>query len=165
MQKIGVTIGGRPYEIQVEAAVQSNTDLRVIVDGKTIPVSVQSLRDPESLDWILVGNRPYEIVLDRDLQWLEVYGRRYGDLTVSDLEAAVARPTSRDGRIKAPIPGIITRLLVAVGDEVEAGQSVVVLEAMKMENEIKAPRSGIVRRINVSSGQGVTLNEVLAEIE
>ena len=41
----------------------------------------------------------------------------------------------------------------------------VVLEAMKMENEIKAPRSGIVRRINVSSGQGVTLNEVLAEIE
>ena len=97
MHKIGVTIGGRTYEIQVEAAVQSNTDLRVIVDGKTIPVSVQSLRDPESLDWILVGNRPYEIVLDRDLQWLEVYGRRYGDLTVSDLEAAVARPTRRDG--------------------------------------------------------------------
>ncbi len=165
MNRIGVTIGGRTYEVQVEEVAQSDTDVRVIVNGETLPVLVQNLRDPERMDWILVGNRSYEIVLDKDLQWLEVYGRRHGDLTVTDLEASVARPSSRDGRIKAPIPGIITRLLVEVGDEVEAGQSVLVLEAMKMENEIRAPRSGIVRQLNVSTGQGVALNEVLAEIE
>jgi len=165
MNKIGVTLGGRTYEIQVEAVPQSDTDLRVIVDGETMPVMVQNLRDPESLDWILVGNRSYEIVLDRELQWIEGYGRRYGGLTVVDLESAAAHPAGREGRIKAPIPGVITRILVAVGDEVEAGQSVVVLEAMKMENEIKAPRNGVVRKLAVKPGQGVSLNEVLAELE
>lgn len=165
MNKIGVTLGGRTYEIQVEAVPQSDTDLRVIVDGETMPVMVQNLRDPESLDWILVGNRSYEIVLDRELQWIEGYGRRYGGLAVVDLESAAAHPAGREGRIKAPIPGVITRILVAVGDEVEAGQSVVVLEAMKMENEIKAPRNGVVRKLAVKPGQGVSLNEVLAELE
>ena len=84
---------------------------------------------------------------------------------VVDLESAAAHPAGREGRIKAPIPGVITRILVAVGDEVEAGQSVVVLEAMKMENEIKAPRNGVVRKLAVKPGQGVSLNEVLAELE
>jgi len=165
MNKIGVTIGAHTYEIQVEAVPQSDTDLRVTVDGQTLPVMVQSLSDPESLDWILVGNRSYEIVLDRDLQWIEGYGRRYGDLTVVDMESAAAHPAGREGRIKAPIPGVITRILVKVGEEVEPGQPVVVLEAMKMENEIRAPRTGVVRKINVGAGQGVSLNEVLVEIE
>ena len=140
----------------------TGTPYCVTVDGQTMPVMVQSLRDPESLDWILVGNRSYEIVLDRDLQWIEGYGRRYGNLAVVDMESAVVHPTGREGRIKAPIPGVITRILVAVDEEVEAGQPVLILEAMKMENEIRAPRNGVMRKLNVKAGQGVSLNEVLA---
>lgn len=165
MSKIGVTIGGRSYDIEIEAVPQSETDLKITVDGTSFPVTVQSVHDPESLDWILIGNRSYEVVMDRDLQWIEAYGRRYGDLSVVDLEARTARPASRDGRIKAPIPGIIMRILVSEGQQVSAGQSVVVLEAMKMENEVRAPRAGVVRKLNVTPGQGVMLNELLAEIE
>ena len=165
MNKIGVTIGARTYEIQVEAVPQSDTDLRVTVDGQTMPVMVQSLSDPESLDWILVGNRSYEIVLDRDLQWIEGYGRRYGDLTVVDMESAAAHPAGREGRIKAPIPGVITRILVKVGDEVEPGQPVVVLEAMKMENEIKAKKDCVIKKVNVAELKSVEKNELLLLLE
>ena len=60
---------------------------------------------------------------------------------------------------------MIARVLVSETDCVEAGQPLLVLEAMKMENEIRAPRSGIVSQLNVKPGQIVTLHEVLAEID
>lgn len=164
MHKVGVTIGGRTYVIDIKINPLSDTELAVELDGETIPVTVRSLSNPESLDWILVGNRSYEVVIDRDLHWVEAIGRLY-QVTTHDLESGVARPVSGDARIKAPIPGVITRLLVAVGDTVQAGQPVMILEAMKMENEIRAPRSGQVSQLAVSVGQGVGLGELLAEIE
>ncbi len=78
---------------------------------------------------------------------------------------AVTRPASGDGRVKAPIPGLIARLLVEPGAVVEPGTPVLILEAMKMENEIQAPRGGTVTEISVELGQIVTLNELLMEIE
>jgi len=112
---------------------------------------------------VLVDNRPYEIVVDRDLRWIKAYSGLH-QLEVRDLDAAVTRPVSSDGRVKAPIPGLITRVRVAEGDQVEAGQRLMVLEAMKMENEIIAPRSGFVRTLNVQAGQSVMLGEVLIDI-
>ncbi len=164
MSKIGVTIGGQTYAIDIKINPLSDTELTVDVDGETIPVTVRSLSNPESLDWILVGNRSYEVVLDQDLHWIEGIGRLY-QVTAQDLEGGVTRPLSGDARIKAPIPGVITRLLVAVGDKVESGQPVMILEAMKMENEVRAPRTGRVSQVGVSVGQVVGLGEFLAEIE
>jgi biotin carboxyl carrier protein len=164
MHKVGVTIGGRTYAIDIKINPQSDTGLTVELDGEEIPVTVRSLSNPESLDWILVGNRSYEVVLDRDLHWIEGIGRLY-QVTAQDLEASVMRPVSGDMRIKAPIPGVITRLLVAVGDQVQSGQPVMILEAMKMENEVRAPRSGRVSQLAVNAGQVVGLGELLAEIE
>ena len=62
------------------------------------------------------------------------------------------------------IPGLIKTVLVAEGEQVEAGQPLFILEAMKMENEIHAPKSGVIGQIRVKPGQDVTLHEVLAEI-
>jgi biotin carboxyl carrier protein len=67
--------------------------------------------------------------------------------------------------IKAPMPGKVVRVLVAVGDAVEAGQGIVVVEAMKMQNELKAPRAGKVIAIAAKVGATVTAGEVLAAIE
>jgi biotin carboxyl carrier protein len=115
------------------------------------------------MEWIIVDQRPHEIVIDPDLRWLRDHtGVHF--LEVRDLEAGVSRPVSRDGRIKAPIPGMIKAVFVAEGDRVEAGQPIIVLEAMKMENEIHAPRPGVVTQISVKPGQDVTLHEVLAEV-
>ena len=67
--------------------------------------------------------------------------------------------------IVAPMPGRVVRVLVAPGDEVEARQGVVVVEAMKMENELRAPRAGKVREVSVAAGTSVEAGRVLAVIE
>jgi biotin carboxyl carrier protein len=67
--------------------------------------------------------------------------------------------------IKAAMPGKIVRILASPGETVEAGQGIVVVEAMKMQNEIKAPRAGKVASINVKENDSVNAGAVLASIE
>lgn len=69
------------------------------------------------------------------------------------------------GAVKAPMPGRVVKALVAEGDTVEAGQPVIIVEAMKMENEVGAPGPGVVRSINVSQGDTVDAGAVLIELE
>jgi biotin carboxyl carrier protein len=69
------------------------------------------------------------------------------------------------GLLEAPMPGKILELLVGEGDEVEAGEPVAILEAMKMENELKAPASGTVSTISVSLNDNVEKNQPILEIE
>ena len=69
------------------------------------------------------------------------------------------------GSLLAPMPGTVVRLAVAEGDVVEAGQSVLVLEAMKMQHTVTAPQAGTVTRISVQGGVQVAANEVLAVVE
>lgn len=69
-----------------------------------------------------------------------------------------------DVTIRAPMPGLVAQALVAEGMTVERGQTIVVLEAMKMENDLTTPRGGIVKRIAVSKGQTVNQGETLAII-
>ena len=71
---------------------------------------------------------------------------------------------SGDVTIRAPMPGLVSTVLVAEGDAVQRGQAVVVLEAMKMENDLSATRAGIVKSLRVSKGQTVAQGEALAVI-
>ncbi len=68
-------------------------------------------------------------------------------------------------QIVAPIPGKVVRLLVKAGDHVEAGQGLLVVEAMKMQNEIRSPKSGTVERVLAKEGQPVNAGEVLAWVD
>ena len=67
--------------------------------------------------------------------------------------------------LKAPMPGRIVRVLVANGEQVEAGQGCLVMEAMKMQNELKAPRAGVVKRLSAVAGETVGAGMVLLVIE
>ncbi|OXV05083.1 hypothetical protein Egran_07149 [Elaphomyces granulatus] len=67
--------------------------------------------------------------------------------------------------IAAPMPGKIVRVLVTVGDTVEAGQGLVVVEAMKMQNEMKAPRAGTIVEVKATSGATVTAGDILIVLE
>lgn len=78
---------------------------------------------------------------------------------------AAAAPKSGPSAVQSPMPGKVVKLLVAVGDEVKAGQGVVVVEAMKMENELKSPRDGKVKAISVKEGQPVEAGQSLALLE
>jgi biotin carboxyl carrier protein len=67
-------------------------------------------------------------------------------------------------QIAAPMPGKVVRLLVKVGETVEAGRGLLVVEAMKMQNEIRSPKSGRVERVLVAEGQAVNAGEVLCVV-
>jgi biotin carboxyl carrier protein len=142
---------------------QPDADLTVVVDGETLSVIVPELNNPDATGWLLIDGRPYEVMVDRNLHWIKS-SRGFNRLELRDRETSAARPASADGRIKAPIPGQIARVLVAVSDTVEIGQSLMILEAMKMENHVRAPRAGKVDQLHVVAGQTVTLHALLAEI-
>ena len=69
------------------------------------------------------------------------------------------------GSLLAPMPGTVVRIAVAEGDAVEAGQTILVLEAMKMQHTVTAPRAGTVTRMSVQPGAQVAAHEVLAVVE
>jgi 3-methylcrotonyl-CoA carboxylase alpha subunit len=69
------------------------------------------------------------------------------------------------GGMEAPMPGVVTKVMVVVGDEVTKGQPLLALEAMKMEHLIRAPREGRVKRVSASPGQMVQAGATLVELE
>ena len=110
----------------------------------------------------------------------EVDGRRFSvRLWVPDLGTAAApgrvagRPKraaaavagSGSGQVTVPMQGTIVKVLVAVGDVVEVGQSICLLEAMKMENAVAAEKDGVIKEIKVSAGDSVGAGDVVAVIE
>jgi acetyl/propionyl-CoA carboxylase alpha subunit len=82
---------------------------------------------------------------------------------IRDLSAANAAPTG-PAPIIAPMPGLIVRVNVSVGDKVEAGQGIVVMEAMKMENELRATAPGTVQTIEVAAGTAVEKGALLVSL-
>ncbi|MDP8202037.1 MAG: biotin/lipoyl-containing protein [Candidatus Tenebribacter burtonii] len=81
----------------------------------------------------------------------------------------VAKPSkpvvaSTSGAVVAPIPGLVLELLVKEGDEISAGDTILILEAMKMESEIASTASGVVSKINVKEGSSVQEGEILIEV-
>ncbi len=83
---------------------------------------------------------------------------------IRELSAATAAPAG-PAPVVAPMPGLVVRVQVAVGDRVEAGQGVVVMEAMKMENELRAPAAGVVRAIMAEPGTAVEKGARLIEFD
>jgi len=164
MSKLSVTVDDRTFEVEIHIPPgHDSSELIAVVDGQELRVAASYADGSEQIEWVVVEDRSHEIVVDRDLCWLRSHDGLHR-LQVRDMEAMVARPLSGDGRVKAPIPGLISRVLVCPGDHVEAGQPLLVLEAMKMENEIRAPRCGTVSRLDIAPGQAVALHEWLAEI-
>lgn len=163
MSRIAVKIDGKPYEVELSLQQSASGRLNVVVNGEMLIVDVPDVQGREPIEWIMVENRPYEISIDSSLRWIKAYDGLHL-LEVHDMDALVARPASADGRVKAPIPGLVTRVMVSEGQPVEAGQPLLVLEAMKMENEIMAPRAGVVQSLSVEPGRSVNLGDTLVEI-
>ena len=164
MTKLITTIENHAYEVEVEKADPHRGEWQGRVNGELLTVRLpDATANFTDIEWLVVQDRPYEIVFDPELHWLKAY-KGIHRVEVEDQAVVVTRPRSGDGRLKAPIPGLITRLMVQQGDSVEVGQPLLVLEAMKMENEIRASRPGIVTALHVAIGQSVIRNELLAEI-
>ena len=164
MSKLAVTIDGQQFEIEVVLTPECSHSCVMRINEESVHIQIPD-KNPSlsNVDWMIVNGRPYELTVDDDLNWLRAYSGIHA-IEIQDREARAARPRSGDGRIKAPIPGLVTRVLVEKSQRVRAGQPVVVLEAMKMENEIRAPFDGIVLGVAVSPGETVIRGATLAEI-
>ena len=166
MRKLSVTIEGQTYQIEVAALRPGQTETVVKVNGEELRVVLPDLeRRQGEVEFVVVDDRPYRVQVDREYQWLQVHPAVYR-LELQDLEQAPGPVNSRNGHgpIKAPIPGQVTRVLVSSGQTVSAGQPLLILEAMKMENEICAPHSGRVRTLHVAPGAKVKRGADLVEI-
>jgi biotin carboxyl carrier protein len=139
------------------------------VDGKEIEVDAElTARDILS---VLVGGKAYEIKRERSLQGelhMVIGSARYA-VDVQDPRSlrtrrAIAGVDAGPQKVKAPMPGKIVRVLVAEKDEVKAGQGIIVMEAMKMQNEMKSPKDGIVEKILAAEGSAVNAGDTLAII-
>lgn len=138
-----VTLDGAELRLRVEPAGAGR--LRLVSDSGTVVADVTA-----------TGER-------RDVQLTQPSGS-----ATFAFERATARP--RRGRapgagLEAPMPGVVTRVLVAVGDAVAAGQPLVALEAMKMEHVVRAPHAGTVRRIAARAGEMVQGGVALVELD
>jgi len=117
------------------------------------------------------GDRSVRVFLAKDGErtWVAVDGRQY---VVSEARAETGRPGEGDERtaggslrVKAPMPGKVTKLAVSEGENVRRNQTLVIVEAMKMENEIKTSIDGVVAKVHVAAGDLVDAEKILIEIE
>jgi acetyl/propionyl-CoA carboxylase alpha subunit len=154
----------------VELAVEEGG---VVIDGEMVHAqhegvdgtAIQVLRLGSSVHQVVVrrsgGRGAYDLWVDGwrfTAEALDQRTRAIRDLTAKSSAAKGPRP------LVAPMPGLITRIQVKVGDSVEAGQPLVTMEAMKMENELRSTSAGEVREVAVVPGQAVEKGAVLVEL-
>ncbi len=146
----------------------------VTVDGSTMPARLADT--PSSpMHVVTVGREVYRVLARRGAQKgrydLWVAGHRFAVEALDERTRAIRALAGRGvgvsapAHLVAPMPGLIVRVNVSVGDQVRAGEGLVVIEAMKMENELRAPADGMVRRVAVTPGTAVERGTVLVEME
>jgi len=115
-----------------------------------------------ALDDVRFEKKDVEFLLNGDWQKVTVLDEQ--DLLMEKMGFKSAEDIG-EGELKAPMPGKILEILHQAGDEVELGEPLAILEAMKMENELKAPMKGIIESIDVEVGQNVEKGEPILEIK
>lgn len=161
-----ITIDGHKHQLELERV---DRGWRCKLDGKSVPLdAVLARRDVLSL---LMEGTAYEIKRERTATdtHLWVGPVRYA-VELADPRSLRARRSASGadhGAVKlvAPMPGKVVRILAAEKSEVEAGQGVLVVEAMKMQNELKSPKKGVVLKISAAEGAAVNAGDVLAIVE
>jgi len=158
------TVEGRV--LRVEVTGQDGT-YSVQLDGRTLTVDWHAGADFSSL---IVDGRSLEVgLLPREAGYTVLLADETFDVELAEggLAEASARDPASGGplRFNAPMPGKIVRVLIEAGQEVSAGQGLIVMEAMKMENELRSPRAGRVRELSVREGQAVETGTLLLVVE
>jgi biotin carboxyl carrier protein len=163
------------YEVKVAEKthrVELNKDGEVwqcTLDGRKMPLDVISTES--GVLSVLINGRSYEVKQESTAEATNIVigGQRF-PAEVRDPRSLRSRRSSGAGasgpqKLKAPMPGKVVRILTPVGTQVQQGQGVIVIEAMKMQNELKSPKNGVVSKIAVVEGAAVEAGQALAEVE
>jgi biotin carboxyl carrier protein len=147
--RVRAEIEGRRYELEVHESGPHR--LLIVSEGRVFDCRVDGRPASGTTIDVVVGTTEYAVALTDPRK----------------LSSAASASSHNDGaaRIIASMPGKVVRILVAVGDRVEAGAGIVVVEAMKMQNEMKSPKAGTVVAFDIQAGATVNGGDVLAVIE
>ena len=138
-------IDGR--RVEADAVKLSPGVYSILLDGRSLEVRVETVADGLLLQ---TAGREYRVEIVDPRSWRRSHG---GKIDLAGRQ-----------QISAPMAGKVVRVLVAPGQPVEAGQGLLVVEAMKMQNEIRSPKTGTVERLLAKEGQAVNAGDVLAVI-
>ncbi len=166
--KYFVTIGSETYEILIEGPD------RITVDGVPVQADMQSV-GRQDLYSLLLDQASHEIEVEaepgkRGQFDVLIEGTRYvarvQDERARRLTGAERKvqPAAGEVSVRAPIPGLVVKVLVEPGQVVAEDETLLILEAMKMENDVRAPHAGTVREVRVAAGSQVALGQVLVSI-
>ena len=155
-------VNGERYDIEIDS------DGSILVNGEAHDVDFLNLGG--SLYSIITENRSLEAVIDDDDDKIAVMmdGRLFEAQALDERAMLLIQRrggiSSGSGEVHAPMPGLIAVVTVVVGQAVAQGDTVVILESMKMQNELKSPIDGAVAAIHVEADQAVDKNSLLIEI-
>lgn len=146
--------------------------LEAVIDGRVLRVDVCRLRRGRFS--VLIGGNSFEVTLREDSggRWVHVDGQEI-PVEVRDPRRLRRRPGGSgpmgpdhpgEQTLRATMPGRVVTVLAPAGERVRAGQGVIVVEAMKMENELRAPKEGLVKEVLVAAGQAVESGQPLVVI-
>lgn len=165
--KYYVTVGERRLEVVVDGE-------DVTVDGTVVRAHLDDGTAP-TLHVLRIDGRVHNVVARpgqvRGAFDIGIGGHRMAVEALDARARAIRALAGAGGRpagpahLHAPMPGLIVRINVSAGDQVQAGQGLVVMEAMKMENELRAPAAGTVKRVAVTPGSAVEKGALLLEME
>lgn len=175
MSAYEISVDGKTHKVEVESLAAtppgSNGELayRVRLDGREIFVSCVPWSH-RALSLILNGES-FDVQCELAAESVQVglHGAIY-ECVVSNPRSLRARKKSGlaesgEQKLTAAMPGKVVRIIAAVGDHIKAGQGILVIEAMKMQNELRSPKAGQMKKLLVHQGANVVAGEVLAIIE
>ncbi len=167
-EKYLVTIGNREFDFELQS---DDNGFLVELNGSEYQVDIDRLTERKYL--LKINNSSSEVEISRNGGSLEIFmdGRdehvRVEPFHLAELRkrAGVSADSLENKMITAPMPGLVLSTEVIPGDKVSKGQTLIIVEAMKMENLIKSPADGIVKKIFVEASQAVDKNDKLLELE
>lgn len=162
-----VTIAGRRQRVQLRRGAGRLWEFRLddeLAEADVIEVA-------PGVFSVLLGGEAFELQVECDGESYRVH-HRGRELTAevidrrrwSQRRRGAGVESAGPKQVQAPMPGKVIAVLVAVGDRVEAGRGLVVVEAMKMQNEIPAPKSGVVKQVQVAAGDTVEHGQTLVVV-
>lgn len=161
-----IAVDGEEHRVEL---IRHNAALKCRLDGRSVEVDV-ALTQPDVLS-LLIAGKSYEIKRDSSASAVNLWlgSERYA-VEVRDPRSLRGRQNKGAGdkgpqKLLALMPGKVVRLLVQEKAEVDAGQGILVVEAMKMQNEIKSPKRGVISKLVAVEGARVDAGDVLAIVD
>jgi biotin carboxyl carrier protein len=163
--KYEVETGGKAAVVELESR---GNRISATVDGRSYDLELE--RPEEQVYTMFLGSSVYEArvsAVEKQTFDVRVAGRAFKVRLIDRKHRRSDGDQNQTGQqlLVAPMPGKIVRVLASSGDQVAAGQGVIVVEAMKMQNEVKSPKSGRILDIRVQEGMIVNANQVLAVVD